>query len=64
MKGMGGSPVVDQMKEQTAVQTSLSFAELLANSKKMKEEMLGRPLEESELKELEEKIKKFYPNAK
>jgi len=86
-KGYGGSPVIDEMNE-AKVSTELSFAQLLANSIKMKEEALRRPLTEDEIKELEvcvvraalghpstrqrcatyarrqEKVRKFYPDAK
>ena len=51
-KGYGGSPVIDEMNE-AKVSTELSFAQLLANSIKMKEEALRRPLTEDEIKELE-----------
>ena len=64
MKGYGGSPIVDQMNEAKAVQTSLSFAELVKNSKANQEKMLGRALTEEEMAELKAKIRKFYPNAK
>jgi hypothetical protein len=43
----------DDMKEPTAVSTSLSFAQLVANSKKMKEDMLGRSCTEEEVAEIE-----------
>tara|TARA_B110001452_G_scaffold246687_1_gene232180 strand:+ start:340 stop:450 length:111 start_codon:yes stop_codon:yes gene_type:complete len=36
----------------------------VANSKKMQEETIGRSLDEDEMKELEAKITKFYPDAK
>jgi len=64
MKGYGGSPVVDQMKESSTVSTALSFEQLVNNSKKQQEEMLGREMNEEELKALKEKIRKFYPTAK
>jgi len=61
-KGLGNSPIVDAAREGSA-NTDLSFAQLVANSKKMQENMLGRPLTDDELATLEAKIRKFYPNA-
>jgi len=63
-KGYGSSPVVDDAKAQQSVQSGLSHAALVANSVKMREEMLGRKLTEDEVKEIDDKITKFYPNAK
>jgi len=60
-KGYGSSPVVD---EKEAPKTDLSFAELVANSIKMQEDMLGRPLDDAEKASIAEKIKKYYPNAR
>lgn len=64
MKGYGNSPIVDEMRDNKAAQTSLSFAQLVANSKKMQEDQSGRPMTEEELKILEDKIRKYYPTAK
>lgn len=63
-KGFGNSPYDDAVKGSKVIETGLTRAELVANSKKMQEETLGRPLDQDELKELEAKISKFYPNAK
>merc|ERR1719272_966580 len=64
MKGYGSSPVVDKMNEEKQVASSLSFAQLVQNSKNSEEKMLGRKLTDLEIVELEAKIHKFYPNAK
>merc|ERR1711956_72296 len=64
MKGYGSSPVVDKMNEEKQVASSLSFAQLVQNSKNSEERMLGRKLTDLEIVELEAKIHKFYPNAK
>jgi len=63
-KGFGNSPYTEAVDAQKTVQSSLSHAQLVANSKKMQEEMIGRSLDEDEMKELEAKITKFYPDAK
>jgi hypothetical protein len=52
-KGYGSSPVVDDAKAQQSVQSGLSHAALVANSVKMREEMLGRKLTEDEVKEID-----------
>lgn len=64
MKGYGSSPYSEAVEDSKTIETNLSHAQLVANSKKAQEEMLGRPLDEDELKELDAKIAKFYPNAK
>ena len=53
MKGYGSSPLVDKMNEEKMVASSLSFAQLVKNSQTSEEKMLGRPLTELEVKELE-----------
>jgi len=53
MKGYGSSPLVDKMNEEKMVSSSLSFAQLVKNSQTSEEKMLGRPLTELEVKELE-----------
>jgi hypothetical protein len=55
---------MEDSSEQGGVQTSLSFEQLVANSVKQKEDMLGRELTADEKKEVEEKVRKYFPNAK
>ena len=63
-KGYGSSPVVDDSKDPTPIKTELSHAQLVANSVRQQEEMLGRALTESEVAAIEAKISKYYPGAK
>ena len=53
MKGYGSSPVVDKMNEEKQVATTLSFAQLVANSKSSQEKMMGRSLSDEEMTELQ-----------
>ena len=65
MKGYGSSPMVDDANalQGNTVKTGLSHAELVANSCKQQEEMLGRKLTDEEVKAVDDKIRKYYPNA-
>jgi len=63
MKGFGSSPVVDEMKEAQPVKTELTHAQLVANSCEMQKKLLGRDLTESEVAEIDAKIRKYYPDA-
>ena len=62
-KGQGSSPYLDEQKE-GSVQTTLTLQQLVENSARDKMKMLGRELTEEEFRELIEKVKKFYPDAK
>ena len=63
-KGYGGSPILDETKNVDAVKTDLSHAQLVANSCAMQQKMLGRELTVEEVQAIDEKIRKYYPNAK
>lgn len=63
-KGQGSSPLLDELGEPTAPKTSLSHAELVANTVNTQEKALGRKLAEDEIKAIDAKITKFFPTAK
>ena len=49
-----------EKQDEAALNTPLSVAELVANTRKDKEAMMGRPMTEEEVKALEEKIRDLY----
>ena len=62
-KGYGSSPYVDEANAGEGVKTDLSHAQLVANSVAMQEKMVGRKLTDEEVKVIDDKIRKYYPNA-
>ena len=55
-KGLGSSPLLDEAGEASAPQTSLTHAQLVANSVKMQEDMLGRSLTTEEVDAIDVRI--------